>query len=433
MIETTELTVSPLSLEEMMAPAAFVDRLQKRALLVGIVGIALAIVGAATNLQQFYRSYLVAYMLVQGLGLGCLGLLMVQYMTKGNWGFVHRRQYEAGSRTVWLLAILFVPIAIAMWTGSMYPWAISDHLHRLGLPYLGVPGGLTEEQSHAFKYHLYLTPSFTVARAAIYFLIWGGLAIILSRWGGWQDVKDEQDLPRSRRFQKVAGPGLILFAYTVSLAVTDWVQSLDAGWFSTMYGLIFVVAEALIAMCFCILLTNAMAKYKPVSDIMQAQFWHDLGNLTLAMVMLFAYFGFSQFLIIWSGNLPEEIEWFHNRVNGGWGAWGFVMVLTMFAIPFFLLLHKPMKRNPKRLIWIAGILILGRWVDMVWYIMPNFAKVDGMPNMRMEFHFSWQTVVLPIGMAGLWIWAFCRELKKRPLYPKYDLLWPEITREHHGH
>jgi len=428
MIETTHETKSPMTAGEMMAPLAFVDRLQRNALLVGVVGGAFSVLGAVLNTQQFYRSYLVAFMLWLGVCLGGMALLMVQYLTKGNWGFVLRRQYEACSRTLWLMALFFIPLVVAMETGSMYPWAITAK-HGVG-----AEGGLTAAQMLMPKYHSsYYSPHAVIARSVAYFLFWFILIFQLNRWGGWQDQRDEMDLPRSRRFQKLAGPGVIIFVYTISLAVTDWVQTLDPTWFSTMYALIFAVAEALIAMCFCILLTNQLRRFKPVSEIMQPLYWHDIGNLTLTMVMLFAYFSFSSFLILWSGNLPEEVHWYLYRFNGGWGVWAMIMVFTMFAIPFFLLLHKPMKRNPSRLVVIASILFLARYIDLIWYIMPNFPKVGSLPNMHAEFHFSWQTVAIPIGMGGFWIAAFCRELKKRPLYPVYDLLWPEITREHHGH
>ena len=423
MIETTVQTVSPVPAAELMAPA-FIDRLQRRAFLIGVVGAIGAIIGAIVNTPQFYRSYLVAFMMWLGVTLGGLALLQLQYLTKGNWGFVLRRQFEACSRTVPVIAIFFIPLAIAMLTGHTYPWAIPR----------GQPGALSEEVAHQAKYSTgYTSPHGVIARSVVYFLLWWVMAVLLSRWGRWQDERDEADLPRSRRFQKLSAPGIIIYAFTISLAVTDWVQSLDPTWYSTMYGLVFIAGQGIIAMTFCIMVTYYLARYRPVSDVMQPLFWHDLGNLTLAMVMLFAYFGFSQFLIIWSGNLPEEIEWYMNRVHNGWGVWAILMVLTQFAIPFFLLLMKPMKRNPNRLVWLAAILFLARYIDLIWYIMPNFGPAEGLPNFKAAFHYSWMDFVIPVGMGGLWIAAFCRELKKRPLYPIYDLLWPVITKKHHGY
>jgi hypothetical protein len=265
----------------------------------------------------------------------------------------------------------------------------------------------------------------------VYFALWIGIAFVLSKWGREQDFEDRRDLPRSRRYQKLCGPGLVLFAITVTMAVVDWIMSLDIHWYSTMYGLIFIDGQGLIAMCFAIMLTAAMFKYRPMSQVLVPRTLHDLGNLTLAMVMLFAYFSFSQFLIIWSGNLPEEIHWYLDRLHGGWGALMMAIVLLHFAIPFFLLLHKPIKRNITTLVPIAVILFVARYIDLVWYIVPNFNHVvNGGPDPR--GFFTWLDVACPVAVLGLWIAAFCGQLKSRPLFPVYDPLWTEVEKLH-GH
>lgn len=409
MIAHTEQTQSPMPVAEMMAPA-LVDRLQKRAVTVGVVFGILSVIGAFRDTEHFYRAYLVGFMVCLGVGLGGLALLLLQYLTKGNWGFVLRRQFEAASRSLWLNVLYFVPLAVAMLTHHLYPWAI----------------GLSAEDKLIPKFQSYMTPHGAIARAVVYFLVWGILAFQLNRWGKWQDERDEPDMPRSKRYQKLAGPGFILYAMTITLGVVDWTMSLDNHWYSTMYGFIFIVGQGLLAMSFFIMLTNALKEYRPVSEIMQKQYWHDLGNLMLAMVMLFAYMSFSQFLIIWSGNLPEEIEWYLKRFRGGWGVVIVLIALLHFAVPFFFLLMKAIKRNPRTLVKIAGLMFVMRYVDLTWYIMPNFAD-------RQSFNPSWLDLVVPIAMLGFWIAAFCRELKKRPLYPVYDLLWPEITVQHHVH
>ena len=187
------------------------------------------------------------------------------------------------------------------------------------------------------------------------------------------------------------------------------------------------------AMSLAILLNYSLRIYRPVSEIMQPLYWHDLGNLLLAMVMLFAYISFGQFLIIWSGNLPEEIEWYMNRFHGGWGVWAGMIVLFHFAVPFFLLLMKWIKRHPERLVWIAACMFIMRYVDLFWYTMPNFPAMRGLEATRGHFHYSWLDLVAPAALGGIWIATFCSQLKKRPLYPIYDLLWPEVTKVHHGH
>jgi hypothetical protein len=409
MIAHTEQTVSPMTVAEMMPPA-LIDRLQKRALTVGILAGIVSTIGLVQSAEHFYRAYLVGFMMWLGVALGGLALLTMQYLTKGNWGFVLRRQLEAASRTLPLNALFFVPLAIAMLTHHLYPWAI----------------GLSPEDKLIPKFQSYMTPHGAIARAVVYFLVWGILAFQLNRWGKWQDERDEPDMPRSNRYQKLAGPGMILYALTITLAVVDWVMSLDNHWYSTMYGFIFIVGQGLIAMSFFIMLTKALNDYRPVSEIMQKQYWHDLGNLMLAMVMLFAYMSFSQFLIIWSGNLPEEIEWYIKRFHGGWGVIIVLIALLHFAVPFFFLLMKSIKRNPKTLVLIAGLMFVMRYIDLNWYTMPNFAD-------RAALNPSWMDLVVPIALGGFWIAAFCRQLKQRPLYPVYDLLWPEITVQHHVH
>ncbi len=391
-----------------LMPPVMVERLQRRALMIGVIGAGACILGAASHPHEFMRSYLVGYMLGLGLSLGSLGLLMVQYLTKGNWGFLIRRQLEAGSRLLPLIAVLFLPIAV--WNHAIYPWADKSKL--------------SAEDLAQFKMQAYLTPKFFIIRAVIYFAVWITIAYFLNKWGKEQDQEDAPDLPRSRRYQKLCAPGLVIFCITVTLAVIDWIMSLDIHWYSTMYGLIFIDGQGLIAMCFIIMMTAALFKYRPMSQVLVPQTLHDLGNLTLAMVMLFAYFSFSQFLIIWSGNLPEEIHWYVDRLRGNWGAVALAIVLFHFAIPFFLLLHKPIKRNLKTLLPIVMILFAARYIDLLWYIAPNFKDSRG--------SFSWMDLASPIAVIGLWIAAFCWQLRSRPLFPVYDPLWTEVEKLH-GH
>jgi hypothetical protein len=406
MIEWTH-TSDTLAATEMAAPTA-VDRIQRRALLVGVVFSAASIIGLFLEREQFLRSYLLAYMFWLGLSMGSLALLLMQYLTKGNWGFLIRRQIEAATRLLPMMAALFIPIALGM--KILYPWARRDQL--------------SPEDLAQMKIQHYLRADLFVMRAVIYFLMWILMAWLLNRWGLRQDVEDEPDLVRSRRYQKLSGPGMVIYGITISLAVVDWVMSIDPHWYSTIYGLIFMDGQGLSAMCFCIILTTLLMRYRPVSDVVSKNNIHDLGKLTLAMVMLWAYLSFSQFVIIWSGNLPEEIEWFMNRVAGGWGVIAIGLVLFHFAVPFSALLSRPLKRHPGRLVWVAAILIFMRYTDLLWYIVPNFA------DRRAHFHYSWLDAVVPIAMGGLWLAAFCGQLKRRPLFPVYDPLWTEVAREH---
>ena len=403
-----------------LMPPAMLDRVQKRAFLVGVLGALVSLGGAATKTDVFLRCYLVGYMLGLGLSLGCLGLLMLQYLTKGNWGFLIRRQLEAGSRNLWMMLVLFLPIAIGVFSGHLYPWADQAKLPA--------------EDLSQFKLQTYLTPKFWALRAAIYFATWIALAVLLNKWGRQQDFEDAPDLPRSRRYQKLCGPGMVIFCITVTLAVVDWIMSLDIHWYSTMYGLIFIDGQGLLAMSFMIIMAAALFKYRPMSEVLVPRTLHDLGNLTLAMVMLFAYFSFSQFLIIWSGNLPEEIHWFRDRINDRWGAVALAIVLLHFAIPFFLLLNKPIKRNLNTLVSVVVIICVARYLDMLWYIVPNFLHnvvvVNGVPAPDPRGAFHWLDLTCPLAIVGLWVAAFCWQLKSRPLFPVYDPLWAEVEKLH---
>jgi len=397
-----------------LMPPAMLDRVQTRAFLIGVIAAVLCLLGAATKTPEFLRSYLVGYMLGLGLSLGCLSLLMLQYLTKGNWGFLLRRMLEAGSRNLPMMAVLFLPIAAGM--GQLYPWVDKTKL--------------SAEDAHQMKMAVYLTPNYFVIRAVIYFAVWITLAYFLNKWGRQQDFEDAPDLPRSRRYQKLCGPGMVIFCITVTLAVVDWIMSLDIHWFSTMYGLIFIDGQALFAMAFMIIMVAALVKYRPMSEVVVPRTLHDLGNLTLAMVMLFAYFSFSQFLIIWSGNLPEEIHWYIDRTRTGWGAVALAIVFLHFVIPFFLLLNKPIKRNLKTLVPVVVIICVARYLDMLWYVVPNFihGTVNGAPDPRGSF--SWMDLTCPIAVVSLWVAAFCWQLKTRPLFPVYDPLWAEVEKLH---
>ena len=399
-----------------LMPPGMLDRVQQRAFLLGVLGALACVIGAVVETDVFLRCYLVGYMLGLGLSLGCLGLLMLQYLTKGNWGFLIRRQLEAGSRNLPMMAVLFLPIALGL--DRLYPWAGDSRKM------------LSKEDLDQFKMQAYLTPRYFILRAVCYFAIWIALSYFLNKWGREQDFEDAPDLPRSRRYQKLCGPGMVIFCITVTLAVVDWIMSLDIHWYSTMYGLIFIDGQGLIAMSFMIIMIGALVKYRPMSDVVVPRTLHDLGNLTLAMVMLFAYFSFSQFLIIWSGNLPEEIHWFIDRTRGGWGAVALAIVLLHFAIPFFLLLNKPIKRSLKTLVPLVVMLCVARYLDMLWYVVPSFLHkvVNGVPSPQRLF--SWMDLVCPLAVVSLWVAAFCWQLKSRPLFPVYDPLWAEVEKLH---
>ncbi|HEY8669894.1 MAG TPA: hypothetical protein VIL63_03565, partial [Terriglobales bacterium] len=354
---------------ELMAPAV-VDTMHQRSLGVGmlfaVASLILAILPATR--EQFFHSYLLGFMLWLGVTLGSMAFLMIQHLTGGMWGMVIRRQLEAAMKTVPLMAVLFIPIVAGM-----------PHLYGAWLQ--PNPG----DKHLVAVSHSYLTHGGFIVRTVVYFAIWFALAFFLSRWSAEQDAPPVQNL--SPRFRKIAAPGLILYAFTISFAVIDWVMSLDPHWISTIYGFIFIVGECLSAMCLMVVVEKILARYEPTASLLKSKEVHDHGKLMLTFIMLWAYFSFSQLLIIWAGNLPSEITFFTRRLNSGWQRIGLALVLFHFAIPFLFLLSRGFKRDPRKLVWLACWLIFMRFVDLYWYIEPNFHKY---------VYFSFQDLVVPI-------------------------------------
>jgi hypothetical protein len=364
-----------------------------RALIAGAAGAILCVVGLFINPFQFYRSYLWSYMFVVGLGLGSLAWLMLQYLTGGAWGVVIRRPAEAAARTLPLLALMFVPIAIGI--PNLYEWShaakvAADPILKHKQPYLNVP--------------------FFLIRAAVYFAGWIFLSWFMNRWSERED-RDGGVAPH-RKMAALAGPGILFWGFSVTFMAVDWILSLDPHWFSTMFGLLFIAGQALTAMAFLITLMVLLYSRRPVSEYLTARQVHDLGKLLLALVMVWAYFSFSQFLIIWAGNLPEEIPWYLERLHGGWQYVGLLLVVGHFALPFALLLSRDLKRNFKFLAGIAVFVLFMRLVDLYWVVAPDFLKGS--------FGISWMDITAPLGLIGLWVAYFLFQLEKRPLLPRNE-------------
>lgn len=385
------------------------SRYERLSLIVGLVfTVILALGFFLSPREMFFRSYLLAYVFWIGIALGCLAILMLQHLSGGAWGLVIRRVLEAGTRTLPLMAILFAPIIYGM--GYLYEWT---HLGQLA-------GGKTLEEKHLYEMLLhkskYLNTTGFLLRTLLYFLIWGALAYFLNKWSAEQDRTAERRF--TKRLQALSGPGLVLFVLTVTFASVDWVMSLDPEWFSTIFGLLFVAAWTLSSFAFVIAVMALLAAREPLSGVVLPRHFHDLGKLLLAFVMVWAYFSFSQFLIIWSGNIPEETKWYLYRMRGGWSFVALMLVIFHFALPFLLLLSRDLKRNARRLAMVAGLVLLMRLVDLFWLIAPKFSKGD--------FHMSWTDVVAPIGVGGLWLAFFLWQLKQRPLIPFNDPQLPEV-------
>jgi hypothetical protein len=388
-----------------------IKQIGQRSLVIGAVCSVIAIALGFANPQVFFRGYLVSFMDWLGICLGSMVILMIRHLTGGGWGMVIRRILGAAMRTVPLMTVLFIPIAI-MGVPKLYPWvpnAIIDN-----------PTIREHLAKNKFVMNGYLNWHGFVVRAIIYFAIWNLLSYLLSRWSREQNSPPVRD--NSGRFKVIAGPGIILYAFTISFAAIDWVMSLDPSWISTIYGLLFVAGELIAAMSFAVVIERILFKYKPMSLLLRPAFVHDHGKFMMTFIMVWAYFSFSQWLIIWAGNLPEEITWYIRRLHGGWGFVGLFLVIFQFTVPFAMLLSRPFKRDITKLVWLAVWLIVVRYVDLFWLVEPNFSAT---------FHVTWADLLIPFGMGGLWLAYFCRNLSSIPLLPAYDVYAKEVLEPEH--
>lgn len=368
-------------------------RVQRRSLVVGIILLALCLVGAPANPQQFFQSYLQAYLFWIGISLGCLAILMLHHLVGGTWGLPVRRLLEAGSRTLPLMAVLFVPVLLGM--RSLYVWA---------RPEVMAANPVLQEKS------LYLNvPSFWV-RAIVYFAIWIAVAHFLSKWSLEQDRTADRSL--TGRLRALSGPGLVLYGLSVTFAAIDWAMSLEPEWHSTMYGMIFMASHGLQALAFVTIVAFLLERQGSLSSVTSPLRFHDLGNLTLAFVMLWTYTAFCQFLIIWAENLTDEIPWYLHRTRGGWQGVAIALVVLQFAVPFLLLLSRITKRSASLLSTVAVGILLMRLVDYFWLVAPAFHPA------ALTVH--WMDLVAPIGLGGLWLAVFAGQLQGRSLVPLHD-------------
>ena len=387
-----------------------VKTIGQRSLIVGVVFGLIALILAFLRPQQFFRAYLLGFMCWLGVSLGSMAILMIRHLTGGGWGMVIRRILGAAMRTLPLLALLFIPIILGM--HKLYIWA--QPLDQIADKHL------REHLEDITK--TYLTTNGFVIRAIFYFAIWNLLSYLLSHWSRQTDRAGAPD--NTERFKAVAGPGLILYGFTISFAAIDWVMSLDPSWISTIFGLVILIGEVLSAMCFAVVVERILFNYKPMSEMLSPDFVHDHGKWMLTFVMVWAYFNYSQWLIIWAGNLPSEITYYMRRLNGGWGYVGLFIVIFHFAIPFGTLLSRPFKRNIRKLVWLAVWLMLMRYLDLFWIIEPNFSTT---------FHVTVADIVVPIAIGGFWLAYFFRNLGSLPLLPLYDPSAGEVLHPQHHH
>jgi hypothetical protein len=400
-----------MSAQEFRTPDS-VNRIQSMGFIIGGVATVLAIAGAVISPEKFYHAYLFSYLLVLAMTLGSLGLLMLQHLTGGIWGVVIRRPLEAASRNVWLILVMFIPIVLGM---KYFYSGNGEETGWLNSPKTG-EHALTAWQQGYLTTHGYFT------RAVVYFAVWFLLVWLFNSISKSQDEHPEDRVIR-QRFKRISGPGVILYVLTLTFAVIDWVMSISPHWASTIYGFIFVAGQAITAMCLMILTVVFLSRYEPYSGFIRARHLHDLGKLLFAFNMLWGYFAFSQLLIIWSGNQPEEISFYRTRLYGQWGVVAVVVLLCTFALPFLVLLSRDVKRHASLITKVAIWMLVFRLVDLYWMTRPEFTS-SALP--------SWLDFVLPAALIGLWVGFYGMNLKQRPILPLGDPKLEEVL-AHHEH
>ncbi|HVJ06042.1 MAG TPA: hypothetical protein VM578_10255 [Candidatus Saccharimonadales bacterium] len=393
------------------APASAAS-LSTRWLAIGAAAAIASIAGAFLSGQQFYRGYLIGYMLVLGFSLGSLALLMLGHLTGGNWWMIGRRVMEAAVANIPLLTILFVPI----WLGrhSLYIWLD--------------PAYVASHHEVAAK-SAYLNDHFWTLRAVLYFAIWN-----LWAWGLRKGSlkQDGDESPQVWQKLKVwAAPGLLVYGLTITLACTDWVMSLDPAWYSTIFGMFFMISEMLSVMALMIVILCSMREFEPYNAILGPDKLHDYGKLMLAFTMVWAYFSFSQWLIIWAGNLPEEITWYLDRIHGGWQIVALALVFLQFALPFTLLLSRELKRDARKLVPVALLVLIMRYVDLYWLVAPN--PFPGTTGDAHHLMYHWTYLAVPLALVSIWLGMFFREFSKRPLLVVTEPMLPRLWEQSHGH
>ena len=406
---------------------AKLDGIQRIALIVGLLAAVALAVGGFQDHHQFFKSYLFAYFFPLGLAVGSLGLTMINYLTGGFWGHGARRQFQAAIRTLPFLALLFIPIAIAFMTqpaaGHATQETVVGHAHGNFWLYPWTDADLVAGDKLLQHKSVWLNGQFVLGRAIGYFLIWIILgALLLSNAKKFDETGDPKADGRTRT---ISGPGLLFFFLVTTFAVFDWAMSIEPHWFSTMYGVIAIVGMGVSTLAFSVLFTSWVKGFEPYKTFAKPNFFADVATLMFASVMLWAYTSFSQFLIIWSGNLSEETPWYVVRTSAGWQAIAIGLLVFHFAVPFFLLLMRRIKRDATLVPFVAVLLLFMHLVDVYWQIAPAFHKEGFAPH--------WMDFVAPIALFGLWLAFFLNRLKAHPLTsPRQEtMLAAELGHAHH--
>jgi hypothetical protein len=373
--------------------AASIERISG---IVGIVGAILCALGFFTNRAVFFQSYLFAFIYWGGFAIGGLGVLLMGHTVGGRWCATSRRFLEAQMRTLWVVVIFTAILLLGL--NYLYPW-----MHPATLPDIADQNVLKHKQG-------YLNWPFFLVRVVIYFVIWWFWGM---RVRSMADRQDETGDPTLReRMRRFSAPGVLVFTMTATFAYIDWILSADAQFFSTVYGAMILIGDVLQCFALTILAMILASRGDRFGGRVNAIILHDLGNLMFAFTIFWTYLTASQLIIVWPGNLPQELVWYLNRVHGFWKYFALVIALSMFAIPFLALLSQARKRNPRRLMKVCIWLLIARIIDIYWIVEPTYR--------RHGFWMSWTDFAAFFGVGGIWLYVFLGELRRRPLLPLRD-------------
>ncbi len=362
-------------------------------LVVGIAGILACIVGAIFDPVQFFRSYLIGFLFWVGVALGCLAILMLYHMVGGRWGFLIRRILEAATRTFPMLAVLFLPLMFG--ARELFPWARPE---------------IVAADPILIAKSKYLNLPFFGIRAAILFGVWILLARLLNRWSAEQDATGDPAL--GVKLQRLSAGGLILYAATTFIASIDWLMSLAPHWYSSIFGMAFMVGHGLSAMAFVVIVVRYLSETESLARVAHPGIFRDLGNLMFMFLMLWAYMTFSQLIIIWAANLPEEISFYLPRLQTSWKFVSLFLLLVYFGAPFLLLLSRRVKQDLRFLAAVAGGVLAMRTIDLIWLVEPVFHPA-GIFIHILDF-------AAPVGIGGIWTAVFLAQLERMPLLAVHD-------------
>lgn len=398
-------------------------RMQRLSLLAVAVGAVMSVIGLVIALgvapggervstlslqqegaQQWFAGYLVAFMFVMGLSGGSLAWLMIGHITGGGWALILRRPLEAGARNLWLVFAMFVPILFVVWAqnGALYPWTNTASIRE-------------EHVRHIVDFKKpWLNPLGFTIRAIVYFVIWGLFARALVAWSRAQNTSDDPEL--GRKLNTRSAVGLLIFVMTMTFASIDWVMSLMPQWYSSLFGVIFIVGQGLSTLALMTVLINALTINTPIVRNIEPRYFRDLGNLHLAFTLLWGYMNISQFMLIWSANLPEEAEWYHARISwqSGWIWLGVVLVFGHFWIPFFCLISSALKVNIRHLSKLSLYILLMRLLDLYFYVVPTLRPK------HITATYLLSDVGLIVLLTGLWLWRWAAELKGEQVVAMQD-------------